>query len=47
MLGFAAAPDLPWVLVAGAAALFEAAGVVRAVQARHELAASSGVPPTV
>jgi len=37
MLGFAAAPNLPWVLVAGAAALFEAAGIVRAVQARHEL----------
>lgn len=37
MLGFAAAPDLPWVFVAGAAALFEAAGAVRAVQARREL----------
>jgi hypothetical protein len=38
VLGFAAAPNLPWALVAGAAALFEAAGVVRAVQARRELA---------
>jgi len=39
VLGFAAAPNLPWLLVAGAAALFEGAGAVRALQARHELAA--------
>jgi hypothetical protein len=38
VLGFAAAPNLPWVLVAGAAALFELAGIARALVARRELA---------
>ena len=42
VLAFGAAPDLPWALVAGAAALFEAAGLVRAVQARRELAGLRG-----
>jgi len=37
-LAFEADPRLPWIVGAGAALLFVAAGAVRAVTARHELA---------